>query len=122
MWPEPVRHCILCGKDLHGRSDKKFCNPYCRSFYNNRVNLTSTHYVRNVINALRRNRRILEEILGKETCRHTSRERLVTSGFLFNYHTHTHTSPKGDMLQCCFELGYRCVNPEWIEVVKLQLI
>ena len=27
--------CTLCSKTLKGRSDKKFCDDYCRSAYNN---------------------------------------------------------------------------------------
>jgi|GEM_PF-1128371 len=30
-----LRKCPVCGKNVNGRSDKKFCSDECRIFYNN---------------------------------------------------------------------------------------
>ena len=57
------RKCLVCGKPLKGRSDKKFCDDYCRSSYNNDLKSAANNYIRNVNNALGKNRRILESLL-----------------------------------------------------------
>jgi len=31
----PVRKCLHCDHVLKGRTDKKFCDDYCRNTYNN---------------------------------------------------------------------------------------
>ena len=45
---EPGRECLTCGTELRGRTDKKFCDDYCRSAYNNKMGPRSSLYVRNV--------------------------------------------------------------------------
>jgi predicted nucleic acid-binding Zn ribbon protein len=58
-----LKTCMACGKAIKGRSDKKFCDDYCRNVYNNDLKSDSNNYVRNINNALHKNRRLLEEIL-----------------------------------------------------------
>ena len=38
--------CVACGKAVKGRSDKKFCDDYCRNVYNNDLKSDSNNYVR----------------------------------------------------------------------------
>lgn len=40
------RKCKVCGEELVGRSDKKFCSSGCRSYYNNLKNRKSTKYTK----------------------------------------------------------------------------
>ena len=54
--------CIVCKKDMFGRSDKKYCSDHCRSAYYNQLNKDANNFVRNVNNTLRKNRRILKEL------------------------------------------------------------
>ncbi len=71
MPPIADRACLTCGTSIKGRTDKKFCDDYCRNSYHNKLNSDDNNYVRNVNNVLRRNRRILEEIIpdGAETAK-----------------------------------------------------
>ncbi|MEP7253841.1 MAG: hypothetical protein ABI683_15720, partial [Ginsengibacter sp.] len=55
--------CLTCGKQVKGRTDKKFCDDYCRNNYNNQLKSNSTNLIRNVNNALGKNRRILESLI-----------------------------------------------------------
>uniref|UniRef100_UPI00374D4ADE DUF2116 family Zn-ribbon domain-containing protein n=2 Tax=Ferruginibacter sp. TaxID=1940288 RepID=UPI00374D4ADE len=57
------KKCLTCGKTIKGRTDKKFCDDYCRNGYNNQLKAGDNNYVRNINNALRKNRRILESLL-----------------------------------------------------------
>ena len=54
------KSCLLCQKTIRGRSDKKFCNDYCRNVYNNQNKSIQNNLVRNINNALGKNRKILE--------------------------------------------------------------
>jgi predicted nucleic acid-binding Zn ribbon protein len=61
----PNRNCPACGKPLNGRVDKRFCDDYCRNGYNNQLKSASNNLVRNINNALGKNRRILKSLLQK---------------------------------------------------------
>ena len=55
--------CLSCGSTVKGRADKKFCNDYCRNEYNNGLKSSTTNLVRNINNALGKNRRVLETLI-----------------------------------------------------------
>ena len=40
-----TRLCGVCTRPLRGRSDKKFCNDYCRNTFNNRKKIKSNSAV-----------------------------------------------------------------------------
>ena len=109
--------CMSCGRSIKGRSDKKFCDDYCRSTYNNRLHNDASPCVRNVNNILRKNRRILEELIPEETAKIT-RNRLVEKGFNFQYLTSTYTNKKGMMYYFCYEYGYLPLDNDWLFLVK----
>lgn len=111
--------CQSCGKSIQGRADKKFCDDYCRNNFNNQLNSDTNNFVRNVINSLRKNRRILEELIPeKEETGKTSKEKLTQKGFQFQYLTESYTTKKGDVYIYCFEYGYRFLENDWVMVVR----
>lgn len=112
------KYCLACGKTLHGRADKKFCNDYCRNAYNNNLKSATTQIVRNINNALLKNRRILETILGNEEMQKTKKDKLLQQGFQFKYGTHTYTNKKGNVYFFCYEYGYLPLESDWFLVVK----
>lgn len=112
------RECLACGKPLHGRADKKFCNDYCRNAYNNNLKSASSPYVRNINNTLQKNRRILEAALGTEEMQKVQKEKLLQEGFSFKYLTHTYMNKKGNTYFFCYEYGYLPLEHEWYLVVK----
>jgi predicted nucleic acid-binding Zn ribbon protein len=101
------RTCILCSRALKGRSDKKFCDDYCRAAYNNELKGVANNFMRNVNHALGKNRRILERLLPEsEQTGKTNRDNLLQLGFQFRYITHTYTNQKGNVYFFCYEYGY----------------
>lgn len=113
------KNCQACNKSLKGRSDKKFCNDYCRNVFNNKIKSAGNNTVRNINNALRKNRRILQELLRpNEKVTKTKMEKLVERGFLFKYITHTYTNQKGNVYSFCFEYGYMPLENNNYLVVK----
>jgi hypothetical protein len=113
------RTCILCDKALKGRSDKKFCDDYCRAAYNNDLKSVANNYVRNVNHALGKNRRILENLLqeGKFTAK-ASRDKLIEKGFQFKYHTYLYIAKNGNTYHYCYEYGYLPLENNWFLIVK----
>lgn len=112
------KECLACGKVLHGRADKKFCNDYCRNAYNNGLKSAASTVVRNINNALLKNRRVLETVLGAEEMQKSTKDRLLHQGFQFKYHTHTYTNKKGDVYFFCYEYGYLPLEHDWFLIVK----
>ena len=111
--------CLTCGKIVRGRSDKKFCDDYCRNNYNNQLKAGDNNYVRNINNMLRKNRRILHEILScNEAIAKTTKDKLVHDGFRFNYITHTYTNHKGNTYFFCYDYGYLPLEQDWFLVVR----
>jgi hypothetical protein len=115
------RNCLICGKPLKGRVDKKFCDDYCRNNYNNQQKAKSSHssYVRNVNNALLKNRKVLETILsdGEETAK-TNKDKLLRLGFQFKYLTHNFTNKSGKTYYYCYDYGYLSLENDWYLIVK----
>jgi predicted nucleic acid-binding Zn ribbon protein len=113
------RHCMTCNKSIRGRTDKKFCDDYCRNSYNNQLKAPGNNTMRNINNTLRKNRRILEGILSpNEKMQKISREKLLEQGFQFKYCTHTYCNPKGNLYHFCYDYGYLALENNWFLVVK----
>lgn len=115
------RVCVTCGRPLKGRSDKKFCDDNCRNNYNNQQKAKSSYssYVRNINNALLKNRRILESLLpeGEETAR-APKEKLQRLGFFFKYFTHLYTTKTGKTYHYCYDHGYLPLDNDWYLIVR----
>jgi hypothetical protein len=114
-----TKTCLLCEKTLKGRSDKKFCDDYCRAAYNNELKSAANNYIRNVNNALGKNRRILECLLpeGEATAK-ANRDKLIEKGFQFKYHTHQYCAKNGKTYFYCYEYGYLPLENNWFLIVK----
>ena len=112
-------NCLSCDKPLKGRSDKKFCNDYCRAAYNNELKSITNNQMRNINNALSKNRRILEELLpeGEETAKATM-QKMIQKGFLFKYVTHLYTTKTGKTYYYCYEYGYLPLDNDWYLIVR----
>jgi predicted nucleic acid-binding Zn ribbon protein len=76
-----TRPCLACGKPVKGRIDKKFCDDYCRNVYNNQLKLDENAFVRQVTTILKKNRRILSELLGNEGMIKQPKSKTIEYGF-----------------------------------------
>ncbi|GAB3424923.1 hypothetical protein [Niabella aquatica] len=113
------KKCLACGKPVKGRSDKKFCDDYCRNVYNNQVKGTDSSHFRNINNILKKNRNLLVSLLipGQETTK-VNRKKLSDLGFQFRYFTHQYTTKKGATYFFCYDHGYLPMEKDWLLVVK----
>jgi predicted nucleic acid-binding Zn ribbon protein len=116
-----AKNCLACGKPIKGRSDKKFCDDYCRNNYNNQQKAKGNYsaYVRSVNNTLLKNRKILESLLpnGDETAK-ANKDKLQRLGFHFKYLTHIYTTKTGKTYYYCYDYGYLPLDKDWYLIVK----
>ncbi|WP_420577992.1 hypothetical protein [Ekhidna sp.] len=86
--------CLKCGKTLVGRTDKKFCDAYCRNSYNNQHKAVEEQYIQKVNSRIRKNRRILRDLCpqGKATVR---KEVLNQLGYDYRYFSSIFKSKSG---------------------------
>jgi hypothetical protein len=109
-----TRLCLFCEKALRGRSDKKFCDDYCRASHNNELRGPTPKRIRSINNQLNKNRRILEGLLvpGSDKGK-THRNNLLEKGFMFQYHTHIKRSKNGQPCFYCYDYGYLSLQKNW---------
>jgi predicted nucleic acid-binding Zn ribbon protein len=116
---EELKNCIGCQKPVRGRTDKKFCTEHCRNNYNNQMKAADNNLIRNINNALSRNRRILQQTLGENlSIAKVDKEKLLMKGFMWRYYTHTEQNKKGNDFKFCYDLGYRIINEEQAVIVR----
>lgn len=118
---DTARNCLSCDKPLKGRIDKKFCDDYCRSHYNNRLLTSDYSRIRNINNILRRNRRILQQFYidaGRPS--RVSQNTLTELGFNFRYCTHTETSKNKPTYHFCYDLGYSLQDNGQVLIRKIE--
>lgn len=100
------KECLNCSKELEGRTDKKFCDPQCKSAYQYQKEKESPErFYNKVDNQLKLNRKILKEYNkgGKVTIRIKV---LLDLGFDPKYFTHYWKNQKGDVYLFVYEFGF----------------
>jgi hypothetical protein len=98
--------CLACGRELKGRSDKRFCDLHCKSSYHYRRSLEEApRFYDKVDNQLKTNRRILKQFnkAGKATVRTSI---IKQEGFDPNFFTHYWKNNKGDVYLFVYEYGF----------------
>jgi hypothetical protein len=105
MKQETPKLCLQCSRPVSGRADKKFCNPYCRTDYNNIMQKKKqAECIKNINDILLHNRGILVDLIQKNTNR-TTEDKLIAMGF--HFHFHTHSIRKGKCIKnYCYDVGY----------------
>lgn len=109
--------CVECGEAIRGRADKKFCSDTCRNTYNNRQNKDSKKIMRNVNNKLRKNYRILESLNPRDKTK-TTKEKLLSLEFDFNYITTIYTTKAGKVYYFVYDQGYLPLDNDFYALVK----
>lgn len=110
--------CQNCSKPLKGRADKKFCDENCRNQYNNTLNSDTNAEMRQIQNILRKNRRILQDVLGENDKLKTSLKKLTDKGFLPDYLTHLYNTKSGSQYRYSFEYGIMQLEEGMVLIVK----
>ena len=112
--------CLECNEKIVGREDKKFCSDGCRNAYNNKINKDSTNYMRNINNKLRKNYRILLA-LNPEGKTKTTRAKLISKGFDFDYFTNILNTKTGNTYYFLYDQGYMQLESDYYMLVKKDI-
>jgi hypothetical protein len=114
-----TKPCLSCAKPVKGRTDKKFCDDYCRNNYNNQLKGETNNLIRNINNALRKNRRILENNLPEtEKMVKVHKSKLQQADFQFTYFTNLYHNKNNQTYFFCYEYGYLPLENDWYLIVK----
>ena len=99
------RFCLTCNSELKGRTDKKFCNPQCKSAYHYEKTREENNFFFEVDQQLKKNRKLLKNFnkAGKATIRSQT---LINQGFDPNFFTHYWKNAKGDVYLFVYEYGF----------------
>tara|TARA_R110002072_G_scaffold302577_2_gene486402 strand:+ start:6950 stop:7321 length:372 start_codon:yes stop_codon:yes gene_type:complete len=101
-----MKKCLNCDEEIIGRTDKKFCNQYCKSSYHYKSSQEKeASRFQKIDKILKTNRRILKNYnkSGKSFVRKTD---LINEGFNPNYFTNYWKNKKGEVYLFCFEFGF----------------
>jgi predicted nucleic acid-binding Zn ribbon protein len=112
-----MKNCLECNEKIVGREDKKFCSDGCRNAYNNKMNKDSNNLMRNINNKLRKNYRILSD-LNPEGKSKTTRSKLLSKGFDFEFFTSIYTTKTGNVYYFLYDQGYMALENESYVLVK----
>jgi len=111
------KKCLECNERIKGRADKKFCSDACRNSYNNALNKDTVNLIRNINNRLRKNYRILETLNTRDKTK-TTKEKLISMGFNFNYFTSIYTTKAGSVYYYLYDQGYLLLDNDFYLLVK----
>ncbi|WP_439182732.1 hypothetical protein [Carboxylicivirga taeanensis] len=112
--------CPYCNEVITGRSDKKYCSPYCKSAYHYRQSKQKeSSLFRTIDQHLKNNRRLLKlyNKAGKATVRKAT---LLAEGFVPKYFTHYWKAQNGNLYLFCYEYGFMEVKEN--DALKYVLI
>ena len=110
--------CLECGSKIIGRADKKFCNDGCRNAYNNKQNKDTSNLMRNINNKLRKNYRILQNYPYLDNKAKTTKSKLTSDSFDFEYFTNIKVYKNGAEYRFVYNIGYKFLEDDWILLVK----
>lgn len=108
MEPEPKK-CQYCQTIIKGRSDKLFCDAFCKSAFHNNLPNSNEAYMRSINKQLRTNRSALRKAcpLGNATVR---KDFLKTLGMDFKHITHTWKGKSEQLYFFCYDYGYTAAH------------
>lgn len=116
----PEKQCIYCAKKIIGRTDKKFCNSYCRSGFHNTQNGPTNNCIRQINLLLQKNRRVLANIYASYPRKKTVPiHTLYLQGFNLAHFTHQQKHIKFGTYTCCYDYGYKIIGKYEVEVIQL---
>ena len=114
-----TKTCLHCNKTIKGRTDKKFCDDYCRNIFNNQLKSSTNNLVRNTNNILGKNRRIIESFFEEESIYiKIKKEILINSGFLFSYNTKCKKLAKGSCIYYCYEYAFLPISEDYCILIR----
>ncbi|MBO4446747.1 MAG: hypothetical protein J5764_01320 [Bacteroidales bacterium] len=109
--------CLECGKEIYGRTDKKFCCQSCKNEWHNRNNATYRLVRNKTITALGRNHKILEDLI-EEGIESIDELELRQMGFRPEFLTSSNIHDRRTLKEyACYDIVY-CVGGGRISKIR----
>ena len=100
------KKCAYCEKIIRGRTDKKFCNDYCRNYFNYQQKTKAGGNEKEINQILSSNRRILQMLSVSGGYIRIEKERLLSMGFDRRYCTELIPINSGYYCFACYDYAY----------------
>lgn len=115
-----MKTCLHCKDSFRGRSDKKFCNDYCRNAYNNQQKAMAFVHQRVTHQRLQRNYLLLSRYLSDTNTGPVciNKERLINDGFIWRYCTESRPLKNKNLLYGCYDIHYFSINERSLILLK----
>ena len=103
-----MRICPICGGDIKGRQDKKYCSAKCKNSATYDRRLMNEQFFLQVDKQLKTNRKVLKQYnqSGFTTLR---KQELLKKGFDPNFFTHYWKNGKGEVYFFCYDFGFKAI-------------
>ena len=100
-----TKNCPVCGTEVKGRSDKKYCSVKCKSIHQYEQRQETEAFFLKVDRQLKINRKLLRRFnkSGFTTIRSSE---LISQGFDPNFFTHYWKNKKGEVYLFVYEYGF----------------
>lgn len=110
--------CQQCGKPLHGRTDKKYCNLNCKNAYNLALRRNTRNEVAEIDGYLHRNREILATLMGESKKEMFDRVLLNRAKFRWEYMTGIYKNKQGKWYHLIYDYAWMEFSDQQILVVR----
>lgn len=114
---ENNRPCPVCGDQIFGRIDKKFCSDQCRNTFNNERYSEQNTHVQKINRLLKKNYSILKRFNPSGKTKIT-RSRLLQEGFDFNYFTSLYQTKQGKVYHLVYNQSYLVLSEDLVLLVR----
>ena len=112
------KHCLHCGQETWGRSDKKFCSLACKNAHSTAVRRDTRDAVAEIDGYLHRNREILAMLTGDASKVELDRLTLTRTGFKYEYHTGTYLNKEGKLYRLVYDYAWMDFSDQKVLVVR----
>jgi hypothetical protein len=111
------KNCLFCHDRIQGRTDKKFCNDYCRSAFNNQHAVSKLSSIRSITHILVKNRKVLEKWANKKR-NPVKLQDVLSDGLNLTYCTQTVLQPVGNPHCFCYDYGYQLLPNDQCRILQ----
>lgn len=112
------KQCLLCGQEIQGRADKRFCSVPCKNAYNNDQRRQTKLVTAEIDGFLHRNREILALLMGDANKVTFDRLILQRAGFKFEYHTGIYFNKEGKMYRIIYDFAWMDFSDQSVLVIR----
>jgi hypothetical protein len=110
--------CQQCGKTLHGRTDKKFCDSTCKNTFNFAKRRDTRKEVKEIDGYLHRNREILATLMGESKKEMIDRAVLTRAKFKWDFMTGVYKNKEGKWYHLVYDFAWMEFTDQQVLIVR----